>query len=135
MPSRSVQCEYKPSGEPNIYVCQTCGHRFRSKKPPEALHRICFVRPSGGPGTELKRLLKRLGIKPDGTCNCEHHAAQMDAWGPDGCEENMDAVVGWLEKEARKRCLPFVRFGAEQLVRLAIRRARRKEARRNKEEP
>jgi hypothetical protein len=53
----------------------------------------------------------------------------MDSWGADQCEARLPEIVGWLEEESRKRNLPFVRFAAEQVVKLAIRRARRSAAR------
>jgi hypothetical protein len=50
----------------------------------------------------------------------------MDENGPDWCEENLETIVGWLQEEAKRRKLPFVRTGARLLVRYAIRRARKK---------
>jgi hypothetical protein len=90
-----------------------------------------FVQPqpptTGGPGTELKALLKSwLGIVATPNCSCNAHARQMDEWGPDVCEQNLPTIVGWLEGQAKARKLPFVRFLGEQAVKLAIRRARRK---------
>jgi hypothetical protein len=46
-----------------------------------------------------------------------------------GCQwarENVDTVVDWLEEEAKKRGLPFVRMAGRGLVTLAIRLAERK---------
>jgi len=83
----------------------------------------------GGPGTELKALLKVIGITSSPTCSCNARAKTMDSWGPDECEARLPEIVGWLEEESRKRNLPFVRFAAEQVVKLAIRRARRSAAR------
>lgn len=81
--------------------------------------------PASGPGAELKKLLARwLGIHAQPNCTCNAHAAQMDEWGPDECERRLDEIVGWLEEQARGRGLPFVRFAAQQVVKLAIRRAR-----------
>lgn len=83
---------------------------------------------TGGPGTELKKLLKKwFGIKATPNCPCNAHAAQMDEWGPDECEkpERLAEIVGWLDGQAKARNLPFVRFAAEQMVKLAIRRARK----------
>lgn len=78
-----------------------------------------------GPGTELKKLLGRwLGIVASPTCQCNAHARQMDAWGPAECAARLDEIVGWLEAEAKKKRLPFIREVARQMVRLAIRRAR-----------
>jgi hypothetical protein len=83
----------------------------------------------GGPGTELKKLLKDwLGIVASPNCSCNARARTMDEWGPDVCEQRIPEIVGWLEEQARGRNLPFVRFAAEQAVKMAIRRARKKAA-------
>jgi hypothetical protein len=83
-----------------------------------------------GPGTELKALLKDwLGIQASPNCSCNARARQMDEWGPDLCEQNLPTIVDWLGEQAAARKLPFVRFAAEQAVKLAIRRARKKAAR------
>ena len=49
----------------------------------------------------------------------------MDLWGPDGCEQHMDEILGWLAEEAAKRNLPFVKWPAKKVVELAISRARK----------
>ena len=49
----------------------------------------------------------------------------MDEWGPDGCEEHLDEIVGWLHEEARKRKMLFLRWPAKTLVRVAIHKARK----------
>jgi hypothetical protein len=79
----------------------------------------------GGPGTELKGLLKLIGITSSPNCSCNARAKQMDEWGADECERRMPEILEWLEQEANRRGLPFVRFAAEQAVKLAIRRARK----------
>lgn len=83
---------------------------------------------AGGPGTELKALLGRIGITSTPTCSCNAHAREMDYWGPDECERRIDEIVGRLRDQAAARKLPFSDFVAKQLVRLAIRRARQKAA-------
>lgn len=82
---------------------------------------------SGGPGTELKRALAGwpFYITSSATCPCNAMAMQMDAWGPDGCEERIDAIVGHLRTQAQDRGLPFVDAVGRLLVRRAIRNARR----------
>jgi len=52
----------------------------------------------------------------------------MNKWGPDGCSEHMETILGWLEQEAKKRNLPFVKSAAKVMVTLAIRRSRKKMA-------
>ena len=78
-----------------------------------------------GPGCHLKRLLSWFGIHDDGKCGCQEFAARMDAWGPDGCVERMDEIIGHLAEAAVRRGLPFVPFAARAVVHEAIRAARR----------
>ena len=86
-------------------------------------------RPSSGPGTELKKLLGRIGIKASPTCGCTARARQMDALGCDWVAANESTVVGWLREEAAKRKLPFVDAVGRLLVRRAISNARREQQR------
>jgi hypothetical protein len=81
--------------------------------------------PTAGPGTELKKLLKTIGITANPGCSCNARAAQMDVWGSDECERRIPEIVVWLGEEAQKRKLPFLPFAGEQIVKLAIRRARK----------
>ena len=82
--------------------------------------------PAIGPGTELKSLLKTIGIVASPTCSCNNRAQVMDEKGCDWCEENIDTISGWLAEEAKKRKLPYVHAAGRMLIRLAIRRARKK---------
>jgi hypothetical protein len=85
---------------------------------------------AGGAGSELKALLRAIaGVSASPDCSCNARAQQMDDWGPDECERRLPEIVGWLEEQARARKLPFVRFAAEQAIKLAIRRARKAAAR------
>jgi len=98
--------------------------------PPKPVPPVAPVTAStSGPGTELKAILKDwLGIQASPNCSCNARARQMDEWGPDLCEQNIDTILQWLEEQATARKLPFVRFAAKQAVKLAIRRARKKAA-------
>lgn len=80
-----------------------------------------------GPGTELAGLLKRFGIyaKEKG-CGCRSYQRKMDAWGPEGCRRNMEAILKHLAQEARRRGLPFLKIAAKKLVDTAISRAEKK---------
>lgn len=83
--------------------------------------------PTHGPGTELKALLKTIGITATPNCSCNARARKMDERGCDWCEENVDEIVGWLREEATKRKLPFLDVAGKILVRKAIKNARRKQ--------
>lgn len=54
--------------------------------------------PQHGPGTELKKMLSKLGVNPSPTCDCNGKAAQMNIWGVKGCEEHFDEIVGWMRE-------------------------------------
>jgi hypothetical protein len=80
-----------------------------------------------GPGTELSKLLKRLGIEPTPTCQCRAKAQEMDMWGCDECSkpERIDEVVAVMRAEAEARGLPFLDVAGRMLVRRAIQNARK----------
>jgi hypothetical protein len=85
--------------------------------------------PPPGPGTELKALLKKVGITASPGCSCNKRAQVMDANElnePGWCEANLETICDWLQEEATKRKLPFIRMAAKILVRQAIRNARKK---------
>ena len=87
----------------------------KTKSPPTA----------GGPGTELHKILGRLGLSPVEGCKCKGRARKMDEWGPDICEDRINEIVGWMEEEARKRKKWFVRWPAKTIVLIAINKARK----------
>ena len=89
----------------------------RVADPPGPLHH--------GPGTELKKLLARVGITATPDCSCNARAAEMDRQGVEWCEANLDTIVGWLREQATARGLPFLDVAGRMLVRRAISNARR----------
>jgi len=126
---------------PNQYRCTGCGHIVVTSWPPEKIHCSCFtpttvppahhqqrkyISTDGGPGTELERLLKMFGIEASPGCSCHARAALMDHRGPEWCEQNIETIIGWLEEEAKRRRLPFIRPGARILIHRAIKAARKK---------
>ncbi len=90
----------------------------RGKNHPEPT--LLLPPPPAGPGTELKKLLKLVGITANPNCSCNRRARVMDEKGCEWCRENIETIVDWLGEEAAKRKLPFVRMGAKWLVRRAI---------------
>ena len=95
----------------------------QSKAPPAPTH---------GPGTELKKLLSKIGITATPNCKCNarsRHMNTMEKQEPGWCERNIDTVVGYLREEATNRGLPFLDLPARLLVRRAISNARKEQAR------
>lgn len=88
-----------------------------------------------GPGTQLKRLLSKVGIKATPNCSCNARAKKMDEMGIEWCEQNIGEIVGWLKEEAQRRNLPFLAFPTKILVQRAISAAKRVRAAQQAEEP
>jgi len=118
----SKECEFVFSK--GVAHCPRCGRRALA--PNGRLRGICRPR-LAAPGTELKALLKTIGITAKPNCSCNKRAKVMDEKGCDWCEENIDTIDGWLADEAKKRKLPYLSLAGKMLIRLAIRRARKKD--------
>lgn len=82
----------------------------------------------GGAGTELKKLLKLIGITASPTCSCNARAKTMDENGTLWCEDNKNIILEWLQEEATKRNLPFSSYLATALINLAIKKAKKAQA-------
>jgi hypothetical protein len=114
----------KKSAPTEPYSTCPVASTFKSEKKPSKMVPVFPV--PAGPGTELKKLLSKIGIVATPTCSCNARAAKMDEWGPDVCEkEKMDEIVGWLREEATKRNLPFVDMAGRLIIRRAISNARK----------
>jgi hypothetical protein len=78
-----------------------------------------------GPGTQLSLIFKKFKIRPVAGCKCLEHTHTMNAKGADWCEENIETILDWLQEEAGRSKLPFIRSLARVLVRRAIARSRK----------
>jgi len=81
------------------------------------------IQDAGGPGTELKKLLSKIGIVASPKCSCTQRMHIMNKQGVQWCKDHIEEIVNWLEQEAQKRRLPFMRFLGKKLVQMAIRRS------------
>ena len=79
----------------------------------------------GGPGSELKKLLKLIGITATPNCKCNQRAKHMDKMGCEWCKENIESICDWMQEEATARGMLFVRSAARMMVRRAITTAER----------
>lgn len=89
--------------------------------------------PTSGPGTELKKMLAKIGIKASSTCSCTTRARIMDEKGVQWCRDNVDTIVSWLREEATKRGLPFVDMAGKLLVKRSISLAEKAEKKKAQE--
>lgn len=53
-----------------------------------------------GPGTELARYLRQMGIAAGAGCDCKAKQATMDQWGVAGCRERRATIVEWITEGA-----------------------------------
>ena len=79
-----------------------------------------------GVGTELKKMLSMIGLRSGPHCSCNEKAKKMNDNGIQWCKDNKSTILGWLEEEAKKRKLPFLKFGANKIINFAIHRADKK---------
>lgn len=81
--------------------CPNCTAFVRKSKPSVKTHRLCTapIDSSNGVGACLKRILSKFDIRFSSTCKCREYALIMNQWGPEGCQENFQVIVGWLRKE------------------------------------
>jgi hypothetical protein len=101
--------------------CQGGGGGLVAQSPPAEPS----ATPTHGPGTELKKLLAKVGITAAPDCACNARAAEMDRQGVEWCEANIDTIVGWLREQAAARGLPFLDLAGRLLARRAISNARK----------
>ena len=102
------------------YTCQRCHRPHTSRYGPSLIHRTCTAGrkcDSHGPGTELARILKRLGVRVKRGCGCQDWVRWMNAIGVAGCRDNMPAIVARLKEQATWA----PRLALALLVRWAIR--------------
>lgn len=85
---------------------------------------------SAGAGTQLKKLLAKMGIKSTENCSCNARARTMNERGIEWCEQNVNEIVGWLKEEAKTRHLPFMALPTKILVQRAIKMAKRQHSKR-----
>lgn len=92
--------------------------------------------PEIGPGTEMKKLLKKVGIEATPDCSCNARANDMNIRGEEWCLDNLELIADWLEYEAKKRegvaVKLFTRTAAKLLVRTACRLSSRKKKKEEK---
>lgn len=104
--------------EENYYLTED-SYNYIKEKYTESLEK--------GVGTELKKLLSKIGIKASPTCSCNHKAKIMNMKGILWCENNIDTILSWLKEEATKRKLPFVEYAAKLLIKRAVFNAKKNE--------
>ena len=103
----------------------TCQAACPSDTPPPG-GRTMPTTKTTGPGTELANLFKWFNIHAkEGGCACKSMQKKMDRGGPQWCRAHKDEILAHLEKEAKKRGLPFIKLAASKLIDLAIRRSER----------
>ena len=114
----------------HVWLPRAGPKRWKTEKTARRLMRGPFK--NKGAGTELRKLLHKIGIEPRGEeCKCNEHMHEMDDNGIEWCEQNIETILDWLEEEAKKRPIVgklFVRAIAKLIIERAIANARTAEA-------
>lgn len=130
---RASLCPFERQGE--LLVCPVCKRTVKAEKATAVCRKSPLPprpgvpsAPTYGAGTELKALLKTVGITATPNCSCNSRARTMDTKGVKWCEENIETISGWLKEESARRKLPYSEYAGKTLINLAIRRAKKREA-------
>jgi hypothetical protein len=79
-----------------------------------------------GVGFELKNMFQKFGIKIEEDSLIDKKFTDMNNLGYEWCELNSKVILLWLEEEAKKRKIPFIRIVGKILLSKAIRNAKGK---------
>lgn len=120
--------ERKPGYLQAVYDASTVVDETTMEMPQEDYDRIAEKYSLGGPGSELKKLLKLIGITAMPGCKCNQRAKYMDKMGPQWCRDNIETILDWLQEESSNRGMLFVRSAARLMVNRAITIAERNNA-------
>jgi hypothetical protein len=94
------------------------------RKPGEKVERRHIGVPLFGVGSELKKVLKKIGIELPKNCACNSKLTHLDSFEPEVVSENMRTqIFAWMAKDASERALYFDEQKAEKILEIAIRRA------------
>jgi hypothetical protein len=66
-----------------------------------------------GTGTLLHNHLKWFQTD---TCNCKHHVAIMNAWGPNECDNNKEEIIGWLKEASIFMKVKFIKKAVTMIL-------------------
>lgn len=90
-------CEKNPEWFVMSHVKPQYGMTYLSRRPSDRPSRkIHLIAPSAGPGSELKEILKTLGVEENNACDCNAKMEEMNKMGVAGCRENIDRIKGWI---------------------------------------
>lgn len=104
-----MNCTFNFTGEETegrfLHKCSACGREVWSVYPdPKRVKGMCEslpgmeklkpIPPPDGPGSEMYKLIRELGIEKTDNCGCGALVAQMNEWGIEGClGEHRDEII------------------------------------------
>lgn len=118
-------CGHKTYATPSVrgLACRKCGTQLTDGTPVQPSPPR--PKPLPGVGDIVTRKLQERGYTDSVGCGCKSKARRMNEWGPDGCREHLDEIVGWLESAAKeagwKEWIAVSTPGAKQIALAKIR--------------
>lgn len=85
-----------------IRLCWLYANNKLKPPPTPSIDKECVRKKQYGPGVALKEIITELEVGQWEGCRCESRAAQMNAWGVEGCKEHRTEIVGWLKESANQ---------------------------------
>lgn len=89
-----MKCKFKPSDEPDVYICEVCDKPLKSKHPIEKLNRNCKSR---GFGDTVKKVADATGVtwaakQILGDCGCKERQERLNKMFPYKSSEEEKSV-------------------------------------------
>lgn len=94
-----AQCQTSPEHRDSLDSSTSARKLIAERNSRKAKIAPATPEPDGGPGSNLKLIFARWGLKPCKACN--ETASKMDELGFKWCQENIDTVVGWVDHNAK----------------------------------
>jgi len=111
-----MRCDFEQL-EAGKVRCRKCGREIITKHPPRKVVARCSSgKLTTGPGSQLRAILRDLGVGDFPGCDCPARIAQMNEWGPAGCRENFATIRGWLLEGAAADWLGTIKAAAAALA-------------------
>jgi hypothetical protein len=79
--------------------CPDCGYKAAPNVRRNCPTKDHLTKTPSGPGTELKQIIKEIGIRI-GCALCREWELKMNAWGIDGCKEHRQEIIDRLREAA-----------------------------------
>jgi hypothetical protein len=83
------------------HIARQFGLTILGRDPRDKPEKPVLLSPQG-PGTELKAILKDMGIEMSATCDCNKKMAEMNDLGSAGCKQDLANIIAAIQEKKTK---------------------------------